>query len=100
MCVDVLCCFFVGIRRHTRCALVIGVQTCALPISDYQKLIDEGMDAWTVAFVRAARDEIPSKPRKKWKIQGWADSVNLLRDMAQGMKIGRASCRERVSQYV
>src|SRR3546814_8150329 len=24
--------FFSSIRRHTRCALVIGVQTCALPI--------------------------------------------------------------------
>src|SRR3546814_1403019 len=25
--------FFSGRRRHTRCALVTGVQTCALPIS-------------------------------------------------------------------
>src|SRR3546814_9851126 len=25
--------FFPSIRRHTRCALVTGVQTCALPIS-------------------------------------------------------------------
>src|SRR3546814_3501519 len=30
---DVLCCFFFSSRRrHTRCALVTGVQTCALPI--------------------------------------------------------------------
>src|SRR3546814_19405946 len=27
-----LFCFFSSIRRHTRCALVTGVQTCALPI--------------------------------------------------------------------
>src|SRR3546814_9355920 len=26
--------FFSSRRRHTRCALVTGVQTCALPISD------------------------------------------------------------------
>src|SRR3546814_11342331 len=26
------CCFCSSIRRHTRCALVTGVQTCALPI--------------------------------------------------------------------
>src|SRR3546814_3253685 len=26
-------CFFSSRRRHTRCALVAGVQTCALPIS-------------------------------------------------------------------
>src|SRR3546814_2259365 len=29
---DVLCFFFSSRRRHTRCALVTGVQTCALPI--------------------------------------------------------------------
>src|SRR3546814_10049681 len=28
-----VCCFFSSRRRHTRCALVTGVQTCALPIS-------------------------------------------------------------------
>src|SRR3546814_2529131 len=27
--------FFSSRRRHTRCALVTGVQTCALPISRY-----------------------------------------------------------------
>src|SRR3546814_6615719 len=29
----IVCCFFSSRRRHTRCALVTGVQTCALPIS-------------------------------------------------------------------
>src|SRR3546814_9570809 len=29
-----LCYFSASRRRHTRCALVTGVQTCALPISD------------------------------------------------------------------
>src|SRR3546814_21044668 len=28
----ILVCFFSSRRRHTRCALVTGVQTCALPI--------------------------------------------------------------------
>src|SRR3546814_5645691 len=28
-------CFFSSRRRHTRCALVTGVQTCALPISKH-----------------------------------------------------------------
>src|SRR3546814_10878257 len=32
--------FFSSRRRHTRCALVTGVQTCALPI--YPKVWDEG----------------------------------------------------------
>src|SRR3546814_5527121 len=34
LCVMSLCFFFSSRRRHTRCALVTGVQTCALPISD------------------------------------------------------------------
>src|SRR3546814_2171755 len=29
------CFFFSSRRRHTRCALVTGVQTCALPICTY-----------------------------------------------------------------
>src|SRR3546814_3070368 len=38
--------FFSSRRRHTRCALVTGVQTCALPISSHSPLIgyaDSGM---------------------------------------------------------
>src|SRR3546814_3190211 len=31
-CIEFLCFFFSSRRRHTRCALVTGVQTCALPI--------------------------------------------------------------------
>src|SRR3546814_12368049 len=39
MCVCLLLCFFFASRRrHTRCALVTGVQTCALPIYlDYDR---------------------------------------------------------------
>src|SRR3546814_7578462 len=32
MCMICFCFFFSSRRRHTRCALVTGVQTCALPI--------------------------------------------------------------------
>src|SRR3546814_10842607 len=38
MCVTYLIFFFSSRRRHTRCALVTGVQTCALPI--YLKLTE------------------------------------------------------------
>src|SRR3546814_8796403 len=33
LCIICFCFFFSSRRRHTRCALVTGVQTCALPIS-------------------------------------------------------------------
>src|SRR3546814_8125116 len=35
----VLSFFFSSRRRHTRCALVTGVQTCALPISGKRTLV-------------------------------------------------------------
>src|SRR3546814_14037507 len=44
--------FFSSRRRHTRCALVTGVQTCALPISDEdaasfsREAIEAAMDAY------------------------------------------------------
>src|SRR3546814_4148603 len=42
--------FFSSRRRHTRCALVTGVQTCALPISPYS-----GLDAiWAVEEIFAS----------------------------------------------
>src|SRR3546814_19138885 len=34
-----ICLFFSSRRRHTRCALVTGVQTCALPISQRQETV-------------------------------------------------------------
>src|SRR3546814_2873433 len=34
--------FFSSRRRHTRCALVTGVQTCALPISAGERLVVAG----------------------------------------------------------
>src|SRR3546814_17946862 len=58
--------FFSSRRRHTRCALVTGVQTCALPIllAEWQKNVPE-KDAFTVAALsrvveirNASADEI------------------------------------------
>src|SRR3546814_3278688 len=35
------CCFFASRRRHTRCALVTGVQTCALPIFTQSRFLSD-----------------------------------------------------------
>src|SRR3546814_10093431 len=74
--------FFSSRRQHTSCALVTGVQTCALPIS-----VDQ--DQLLMIADQIAR---PPAPRKKG-------------DPAAGRtqrreQIGRASCRERLCQYV
>src|SRR3546814_2141860 len=45
--------FFSSRRRHTRCALVTGVQTCALPISSACHLVDQ---FWTPRVNRREDD--------------------------------------------
>src|SRR3546814_6995620 len=96
--------FFSSRRRHTRCALVTGVQTCALPIC--------GEDALSVS---CAYEQ--GKSRKK-TLSGNIELIigNLSSDTVQHIQIsdnaykskpiskeieiGRASCRERVCPYV
>src|SRR3546814_1640169 len=78
-----ICFFFSSRRRHTRCALVTGVQTCALPISS------------EIASSRGAILEIP--PLRSLMSNRFPSIRE--RDPAW-WEIGRASCRERVCQYV
>src|SRR3546814_20001491 len=57
--------FFSSRRRHTRCALVTGVQTCALPIC---REIGHGKLAW-----RALHAVLPSKEEFPYTIRVLAD---------------------------
>src|SRR3546814_9787372 len=117
MCVSLLLIFFFSSRRrHTRCALVTGVQTCALPISTWHAhhrsafgavLDDQPLmlnvladlaiesEAATAAALRLARafDAAPDDEHE-------AALKRLLTPVIKYWKIGRASCRERVCQYV
>src|SRR3546814_14942399 len=54
------CFFFSSRRRHTRCALVTGVQTCALPIFERENLRTPPMQADDVrrAFEPAQREKL------------------------------------------
>src|SRR3546814_1731863 len=102
--------FFSSRRRHTSCALVTGVQTCALPIwaSGYiavhvykgtpydayfqgvERIMDSygGRPHWGKMHFQRAETLAERYPR-------W-DEFQLIRRR----KIGRASCRERVCKYV
>src|SRR3546814_10051198 len=129
--------FFSSRRRHTRCAVVTGVQTCALPISARDGVEDR------VAGLDAGADDYVTKPfelaelaarvrafgrRRSGQAQPFIEAGPLLFDsvgrevrvngerlslsvrelsvlemlMARvgRVEIGRASCRERVCQYV
>src|SRR3546814_6082026 len=80
--------YFSSRRRHTRCALVTGVQTCALPICSVWRAPDR-----TPVITAAAA--LPNG--------GTVMTTVNARDITQTVRIeqiGRASCRERVCQYV
>src|SRR3546814_14671154 len=47
--------FFSSRRRHTRCALVTGVQTCALPICCWRSIV-VWIDAFPPRSCRVARE--------------------------------------------
>src|SRR3546814_16554243 len=91
--------FFSSRRRHTRCALVTGVQTCALPISPEAKR--RALEA-AAAAIRARAGEIAganakdmAAARGKGLTDALLDRLALTPDPTE-VKTGRASCRERV----
>src|SRR3546814_10463205 len=57
--------FFSSRRRHTRCALVTGVQTCALPISTL------------IAFCKESVEGLP-KDLERWRQSRWGERVYVL----------------------
>src|SRR3546814_3554350 len=90
--------FFSSRRRHTRCALVTGVQTCALPISSH------GADHGSL-FEAVVMPESLLLGSRIEDVEAY-DGVGGVRVLAIASRrgrveeIGRASCRERVCQYV
>src|SRR3546814_1987644 len=103
--------FFSSRRRHTRCALVTGVQTCALPIYVFNMhrvpAITTGMPRWrptpddmsSSALVYAltmlavcGRGEAPAGP-------GGATSVYGRSEERRVGKEGGSTCRSRWSPY-
>src|SRR3546814_5557567 len=94
MCCSLFVCvvfFFSSRRRHTSFALVTGVQTCALPISASSHM-GSGSDAQTE---EAIANRI--KPVASFHLVD-ANAPKVFKTGQQ--EIGRASCRERVCQYV
>src|SRR3546814_8102723 len=101
-CIFVMCIFFFSSRRrHTRCALVTGVQTYALPI--FNVVPGDGPDAGArlVAHPDVAKISFTGEgATAKTILKTGADTLTRCTFELGGKEIGRASCRERVCQYV
>src|SRR3546814_15025078 len=69
---SVVVCFFSSRRRHTRCALVTGVQTCALPIS-------QTLDLWLA--VNGVEKQRSNTSHMLFKVD------ELIADISQGITL-------------
>src|SRR3546814_10270924 len=80
-------------RRHTSCALVAGVQTCALPICHRAGTLDAGHDLESTSYPRwtLSRAEVTRLAEEGGCVAPTGPA---------GSAIGRSSSRERVCQYV
>src|SRR3546814_3268374 len=90
--------FFSSRRRHTRCALVTGVQTCALPISVVFASASGRVYPSQVlnVGVETVRSDGRDVRARHYRVTANRKTYDLWYDE----EIGRASCRERVCQYV
>src|SRR3546814_8001486 len=93
------CFFFSSRRRHTICALVTGVQTCALPIwvffnriKGHQRLVTQ--DSFN--FFTLLNDSALGFYLRRY----FRRRILVLKKSRCWREIGRESCRERVCQYV
>src|SRR3546814_8057520 len=113
--------FFSSRRRHTRCALVTGVQTCALPISEH---LEHQLSALWAAMDKGEFSPALGVPLKKFNGYLFKERTAIPLDaeelevlikagehvwtevepaifgtlLERALKIGRSSCRERVLQ--
>src|SRR3546814_3150720 len=101
--------FFSSIRRHTSCALVAGVQTCALPISPGPgRHVAEApiVGHWPTALADPLLRHLSDggeRAVRRWSattgIEAIAAGAPLVNVNTPADQLGSASWRERVCQY-
>src|SRR3546814_2037134 len=100
--------FFSSRRRHTRCALVTGVQTCALPICLDARIEEAfaGIDLATTLPIVTGYAGCEGGMVRRYA-RGYTEMtfsrlavLTGAREAIIHKEIGRAPCRERVCQYV
>src|SRR3546814_6995752 len=103
--------FFSSRRRHTICALVTGVQTCALPIFKEADLIESVDDALQfisyyhpMDYIRALGKayEAEKSPAAKDAIAQILTNSRMCAERAEERRVGKecvSTCRSRWSPY-
>src|SRR3546814_12291053 len=116
--------FFSSRRRHTRCALVTGVQTCALPIYQLEcplrhagsarddrrgGSLSGNSGAWGIAMWKDGRGEVLSPPEEGISLEGGDAIVPFLPSVPVGClvrseerRVGKecvSTCGSRWSQF-
>src|SRR3546814_8585109 len=75
------CCFFFFFssrRRHTICALVTGVQTCALPICRSSRRSDPAMSELAIALNDLYRMVTKATPESVFRVETSENDVDLV----------------------
>src|SRR3546814_13639771 len=96
----VFCFFFSSRRRHTRCALVTGVQTCALPISVFCQRMEYFSFLLCSSFLIHVRTFVSGLPCSLKRLH--QPSFNSLKGRSEERRVGKecvSTCRSRWSPY-
>src|SRR3546814_11856416 len=92
--------FFSSRRRHTRCALVTGVQTCALPIYRLNKSngarVKEAVDLATGNYAPAGKPSLASVSAAR---RGGAKALVAHSDRSEERRVGTECVRTCRSQW-
>src|SRR3546814_7184077 len=101
--------FFSSRRRHTRCALVTGVQTCALPILKEAAIVARPDTRWgerpvLVAVLKPGAEFSRAEMRAhyKGKTSKWCVPDDLIIVRSEEHRVGKecvSTCRSRWSPY-
>src|SRR3546814_12522045 len=97
------CLFFVSSRRrHTRCALVTGVQTCALPICMERYTFTLPIAIGTVALLKRTSDKALTKPSDiAGKIVGRSEERRVGKGVSVRVDLGgRRTIKKNKSHYI
>src|SRR3546814_2330738 len=97
---DLVFFFFSSRRRHTRCALVTGVQTCALPIFLAIALLAGRYLGWV--WMDPMMGIVGAVVIARWSWTLMHDTAAVLLDRSEERRVGKecvSTCRSRWSPY-